>query len=129
MRMLMAALLMIAGVAAGTLEDFRWKKRLLVVSGNPGGLREKLAELQPELESRDVELFFLNDPKIDKALAAQLVERLKVRPELAEVILLGKDGRTTLRWKAAEFTPAALFAKIDAMPMRQAEMRERKAGD
>jgi hypothetical protein len=52
---------------------------------------------------------------------------LKLRDGVAEVLLLGKDGQTTVRWKAAEFTVEALFARIDAMPMRRAEMRERRA--
>jgi hypothetical protein len=48
---------------------------------------------------------------------------LKIRDGVAEVLLLGKDGQTILRWTADEFTITALFAKIDAMPMRKAEMQ------
>jgi hypothetical protein len=118
-----------SGIVAETLNDFRWKQRLLVVTGGPAALRTELAKQEAGLVERDVRVFILDDPANapDKALAAELRERLKIRDGVAEVLLLGKDGQTTLRWKADEFTITALFAKIDAMPMRKAEMRERRA--
>ncbi len=119
----LSALLTTVTMAAETLEDFRWKKRLLVVTGEGADTRDKLATSKPGLAERNIQIFFLSDPGTDPALAKQLRERLKIRPGVEEVLLLGKDGRTTLRWKAADFTTADLFAKIDAMPMRKSEMR------
>lgn len=41
------------------------------------------------------------------------------------VVLVGKDGGEKLR-RATPLSPEELFAIVDAMPMRRAEMRERK---
>lgn len=116
-----------SGITAETLNDFRWKQRLLVVTGGPAALRTQLAKQEAGLIERDVRVFILDEPAKapDKALAAELRNRLKIRDGVAEVLLLGKDGQTTLRWKVDEFMITALFAKIDAMPMRKAEMQER----
>lgn len=121
--------LTMAGISAETLDDFRWKHRLLVVTGGPAAMRVQLVREAAGLTGRDVKIFILDEPEKapGKALAAELRERLKFRDGVAEVLLLGKDGQTTVRWKAAEFTVEALFARIDAMPMRKAEMRERRA--
>ena len=121
--LVLSALLTTVTQAAGTLEDFLWKMRLLVVTGDAAVTRDQLAAAGPGLAERDIRIFFLSESGIDLALARQLRERLKVRPGIEEVLLLGKDGRTTLRWKGGEFTIADLFAKIDAMPMRKSEMR------
>jgi hypothetical protein len=126
---LLCLLLTVSGIAAEALDDFRWKQRLLVVTGGPAALRTELDKQEAGLIERDVRVFILDEPARapDKTLATELRDRLKIREGVAEVLLLGKDGQTTLRWKADEFTVAALFAKIDAMPMRKAEMRERRA--
>jgi Domain of unknown function (DUF4174) len=126
---LLCLLLTASGIAAETLNDFRWKQRLLVVTGGPAALRTELAKQEAGLIEREVRVFILDDPAKapDKTLAAELRDRLKIRDGVAEVLLLGKDGQTTLRWEADEFTIAALFSKIDAMPMRKAEMQGRPA--
>ena len=41
------------------------------------------------------------------------------------VVLIGKDGGEKLR-RTTPLSPEELFAIVDAMPMRRAEMRERK---
>ena len=41
------------------------------------------------------------------------------------VVLIGKDGGEKLR-RPTPLAPDELFALVDAMPMRRAEMRERK---
>jgi Domain of unknown function (DUF4174) len=120
---ILTALLTTVTLTAETLEDFRWKHRLLVVTGDKVVAREKLTAAEPGLKERDVRVFFLEAPDMNEALANQLRKRLKVRPGMAEILLLGKDGHTTLRWKTAEFSVESLFSKIDAMPMRKSEMR------
>ncbi len=114
-------------VTAATLEDYRWKKRLLVVTDGTDELAARLARSKDGLAERDLEVFVLRGPLgIGKNPAAglekELQERLKVVPDVPEVILLGKDGRTVLRWRAERFTVDILFAAIDAMPMRRQEM-------
>ncbi len=115
-------------ISAATLDDFKWKKRILVVTRSNAGLEKILKADQPGLGERDLEVFVLEGkPEVGKspepALAKELRTRLKVNDEIAEVLLLGKDGRTTLRWKVADFTTAKLFAAIDSMPMRKQEMK------
>ena len=122
-KILLLSICLTHAMAAETLNDFLWKKRLLVVTGQPAATRASLDSSKAGLSERDIRIFFLSEPGIDPALARQLRERLKVRPGVEEVLLLGKDGRTTLRWKVGKFTIADLFANIDAMPMRKSEMR------
>ena len=45
-----------------------------------------------------------------------------------EMILIGKDTGVKARWKN-DFSQEDLFSRIDAMPMRRFEMRERKRND
>jgi hypothetical protein len=121
-KILFAAALTISPLMAEEkLEDFRWKKRLLVVTQESKPVAEKIAGARDELVERDVQVFFLKPEKPVSALEKELRERLKVNDEVAEVLLLGKDGRTTLRWKMEDFEIADLLRKIDSMPMRQKE--------
>jgi len=110
------------------LNDFRWKQRILVVTSSSLSLRVNLVKDEVGLLERDVRVFILDDPEKapSASLAAELKQRLKIRDGVDEVFLLGKDGRTILRWKAEEFTLPALFLKIDSMPMRKAEMQDRR---
>jgi len=121
-KVLFAAALTISPLMAEEmLEDFRWKKRLLVVTQDSKPVEEKIAAARDELAERDVQVFFLKPEKPISALEKELRQRLKVNDEVAEVLLLGKDGRTTLRWKMADFEVKDLLRKIDSMPMRQKE--------
>lgn len=115
-------------VSAQALEDYQWKKRVLVVSHGNKELAAALAAATAGLVERDVEVFVLSGPlgngKLPAAaLALQLREHLKIQADTPEVVLLGKDGRTVVRWAARDFKVAALFATIDAMPMRKREMK------
>ncbi len=123
-------LCLVTPMLAETLADYQWKKRLLVVTEGSKELAAGLESSKAGLIERDVEVFVLRGPagtgKVPSAeLAKELRERLKVRAESSEVILLGKDGRTVLRWATGEFTVAVLFARIDAMPMRKQETGDR----
>jgi hypothetical protein len=122
---------LIPSLFAETLDDYRWKKRLLVVTGSSHELAARLKDAKQGLLERDLEVLVLAGPvgiwkSPDSSLAGELRERLKVRADPPEVILLGKDGRTILRWKADRFTVEALFASIDAMPMRKREMESKR---
>jgi hypothetical protein len=114
--------------AGQTVADFQWKKRLLVVTRADEALGKQLADAPGRLCERDVEVFVLNGPvgpgkRPTDELATSLRELLKLDPaEVDQVILLGKDSRTTVRWKRTEFSPNALFRTIDAMPMRRRDM-------
>ena len=59
--------------------------------------------------------------------AAGLDRKFGLEPGRFVVVLVGKDGHAAS--KSTEPVPAPdIFAQIDAMPMRQAEMRERTTG-
>lgn len=114
--------------AADSLKDFRWKKRLLVVTESSPALNTQLVGAKEGLAERDVEVFILRGVQgawrtPPPALSKELEQRLKLDAQRAEIGLLGKDGMTTVRWTVEEFTTDALFAAIDAMPMRQKEMK------
>jgi len=127
---LVLLLLSVIGSAGVGLNDFRWKLRILVVTNGSASLRAELVKEGKGLLERDVRVFILDDSTkaANDALVQELRERLKIRDGVDEVLLLGKDGRTILRWRADKFTPSALFGVIDSMPMRKAEMLERRGG-
>ena len=115
-------------VAAETLEDHRWKHRLLVmpaaveqVVGPLDGQRQGLAE-------RDVRVIRL-EVGGEKPIQREIARRFGIGADSREVLLIGKDGATTVRWAVKDFTMEKLFQRIDAMPMRQREMRERGRAD
>ncbi len=51
-----------------------------------------------------------------------LAKKYNVYPKTFEVVLVGKDGHDAYR-SAKPVPPASLYAAIDAMPMRRAEMK------
>ena len=113
------------------ISDFRWKTRLLVVSGATEKLVERLDEEEAGIFERDMQVFILSgagksEYPVKPKLAAEFTARLKPDPEHPKVFLIGKDGRTTLEWKMENFSFKKLYASIDAMPMRQREMREKR---
>lgn len=117
------------GYGQNRIEDFRWKKRLLIVSGADGKFLGKAAEEKAGLDERDMRVFVLAGEggeafPVGKELRAELLKRLKPAADGKEVWLIGKDGRTSIRWDLADFTFEKVFAAIDAMPMRRQEMRD-----
>ncbi len=128
MKFLLALGLMALPLMAASLDDYRWKKRLLVVTGDVELIRPKLEKEKAGLEERDVVIIYLDPKALDieppsGQLARELQKRLKTKDGRSEVVLLGKDGRTTVRWQPEDFSTKDLFAKIDVMPMRQGEMK------
>ncbi|MDX5593839.1 DUF4174 domain-containing protein [Pseudovibrio sp. SPO723] len=117
------------------LSEFQWKNRLLLVfddSKDAALLRTQRKiydENQADMKERDL-LFFevAKDrarvigkpaPEMD---AAKLRSLLSVESQEKQVVLIGKDGGVKHRREGVIEAPD-LFAIIDAMPMRQSEMR------
>jgi hypothetical protein len=68
------------------------------------------------------------DPQpLAEAAVRRLRERFDVAPDVFRVVLVGKDG-TEKRRDAEPVTARSIFDTIDAMPMRQREMRESSEG-
>jgi hypothetical protein len=113
---------------AALLRASRWQKRLLLLyapTATDPALREQrqlLAPARPGLAARDVLVRELVGSELTAADARYLMQQLGVAPGGFGVVLIGKDGGVKKR-ATQPLTPAHLFATIDAMPMRQQEMR------
>lgn len=123
-----------------TLEDLRWKNRILLVfpstaySENPNYLFIPESDtLESEIEERDMVYFVFGDSlnsNSDFSFAAGYVEQLRAKHTLGTkkdcYVLIGKDGGTKLRREQSRIDWEELFGTIDAMPMR---IREKRAND
>ena len=107
------------------LARYRWKVRVLVVLAadpeSPALAEQKrqIASLKGGAGERDLVLV---QPPAGSAEASALRTRLGLNDEPFQAVLVGKDGNTKLR-AATPITARELTATIDAMPMRQDEMR------
>jgi hypothetical protein len=136
-----AALALTISPAWGTeLKTFRWKNRLLLVfsptESHPGfgAFNNSLIRASAGVKDRDLIVFRLfekgpsrvDEEPLSSEEAESLRRRFGVKPGRFTVILIGKDGGVKMvREYEAELQ--AIFDRIDSMPMRQREMRE-KAG-
>ena len=120
---------------------YRWKNRLLLVfapSANTPAYQKQMQLFQTQqagFKERDLLLVELltegtshaERQAIDQADVAKMRSRFKVAPQDFRVILVGKDG-TAKRRDSNPVQPRVIFNEIDAMPMRQQEMRQRSRG-
>lgn len=121
-----------------SLNTFQWKNRLLLVFAPDAASAEYRSQLrllepqQAELADRDLLLIpvlgtgetTVQGQSIDSAASSQLRDQFGVQPDQFCVILVGKDG-TEKRRERQPVPPNVLYDQIDAMPMRQREMREK----
>jgi len=129
------------------LEDHQWEHRLLFVFA-PDDTSEALVRQEEAFADHDAgfwdrDLLLLSvtgadrgthrsvpgaDPQpLTEAAARRLRDRFDVAPGAFRVVLVGKDG-TEKRRDAEPVTARSIFDTIDAMPMRQREMRESSGG-
>ena len=121
------------------LENFHWENRLLLIfapSADDPACRSLMTELENRImEVRERELLigeiletgasqFAGTP-LHPQSAEALRKRFSIRNGQFTVILIGKDGEVKFR-REAPVQAAEIFARIDSMPMRQQEKRERK---
>jgi len=121
------------------LSDYQWQHRILLVfspSSDSSEYRQQMQTWQADqagVDDRDlklVEILGTGESQVDgRSLSSASAERLRqqfgITPEEFAVILVGKDGTEKQRSQ----TPVdleLLFRTIDAMPMRQQEMRSRQ---
>ncbi|MEM6292023.1 MAG: DUF4174 domain-containing protein [Myxococcota bacterium] len=119
------------------MDDFAWSKRVLVVfcsdasqwrdawtaslNADADGLRERdlvVLDLDTDPPNLDGQPLHRDD-------VATLRARFEPRVGACEVALVGKDGGEKLRQRDAAVSLTDLMLAIDAMPMRQQEMRGR----
>ncbi|MDX2156711.1 MAG: DUF4174 domain-containing protein [Hyphomicrobiaceae bacterium] len=122
---------------AVAMSGYKWKYRPLVVfagEAEASGLTRQeaiVASLRPAFIDRRIVVITVIGENVSADLgppptmsAAALRMRFGVAPGVFKVVLVGKDGGV----KLASTRPIAgrtLFATIDAMPMRQDEVRRR----
>jgi len=116
-----------------TLENLKWKNRVLLVFPS---LDEETPfnwvmsdSLLLEIEERDMIYFVLGDSLMTNSnfyFDEGYEEKLRVRYALGSKnlcwVLLGKDGGSKLRKEGMNPDWELLFATIDAMPMRRKEI-------
>ena len=130
------------------LEAHQWKHRLLFVFVPSGA--DDVRSVQEErfdghdagFRDRDLLLLTLRgseegtlraapgvDPReLTRSAVGRLYDRFDVPADSFRVVLVGKDG-TEKRRDAEPVTARSVFDTIDAMPMRQREMRESSEGE
>ena len=101
--------------------SYQEKRQLLVFAENTNNsslkTQQKVLNADPEgLKERDIEVkFFYADRDKDKFKEKRIKSRFTI-------ILVGKDGGDKLR-STSPLTLQKLYSTIDAMPMRQSEMK------
>ncbi len=109
-----------------SLETFLWVARPLVVFADTPAdprLQQQLDMLRAEIDllaERDVVVLIDADPDAGGEI------RAKLRPRGFQLVLIGKDGGVKLR-KPFPYSVRELTRTIDKMPMRQQEVRDRRA--
>ena len=145
-RVIFPSIIMAAVVSSGTsrneevmsldLREYRWKNRLLFLFApnrdHPSfdSLHESIVACEAEADDRDLVIFEVletapctvdGDP-LDPASAQLLRDRFGAAEGAFSVVLVGKDGGVKLDHQG-QIRVEEIFALIDAMPMRQEEMR------
>ncbi|MEM1011576.1 MAG: DUF4174 domain-containing protein [Planctomycetota bacterium] len=123
------------------LAEFRWDSRLLLVFADRDDSRlaeqnRRFAECVPDLLERDLQVIRVfpdggavqmpgaNVSAFDGASAEVIRQRFDVAADDFLVVLVGLDGGAKDRY-AEPVELDDVFAAIDAMPMRQQELRRR----
>ena len=121
------------------LSVFQWKNRLLFLfAPSPSHpqfdeLHRSLAAQNAEVLDRDLVIFEIlesapssvNSDFVDAEAAQFLRKKFNVQEGTFNVILVGKDGGIKLR-SQDQTNLNDIFSLIDAMPMRQEEMRRKR---
>lgn len=126
-------------VFAGSLDAYRWKNRLIVVTLPGGESRDEfaasLASNHAGIDDRDLIIIDVspgaaripNTLRLDPQHTKALRERLKLgnSESRATFILIGKDGGEKAR-QLGKLNLVSWFALIDEMPMRREEIRDQR---
>jgi len=123
--------LLMSQVSPDLLRSHRWQHRLVLVF-HPGAApdlmdqQEAIPVADPHgWAERDLQLIRLPAGDTD---APALYERFQIESGTFTVLLIGKDGGEKARRVGAILSREDLYALIDTMPMRQAEMRRQSGG-
>jgi hypothetical protein len=120
------------------LMEYQWKNRLLLLFApsldEPGYLKLKgdLSRQEKEVLDRDLLVFHIlekGDTKLGNVPLSEgsgdyLREKFSINSGTFTTLLIGKDGGVKLR-SQGPVELEEIFSLIDAMPMRQREMRDK----
>ncbi|SMO70340.1 DUF4174 domain-containing protein [Gracilimonas mengyeensis] len=118
------------------LEDYQWENRLLLifspsVNHNDFQVMNQIIEEHTEgFTERDLKVFYaapetdlsIHGTHIEQNSAETISTKFDLSDSAFTVLLIGKDGTEKLRSDEA-ISSQKLFKVIDAMPMRQREMK------
>jgi hypothetical protein len=125
-----AALATVVPAGAASLDGLRWKNRVLVLvapSAQDDQLQAQRRLLQAAsggMRERDIVVM---DAIGDGQQARELRKRSATDGRAFRIVLIGKDGNTAFA-SNNPLTAQDIFGRIDAMPMRRDEMRNRRMG-
>ena len=133
--MILAGASMSQAAPASPLGRFVGHARVLVISAPRASnalLREQnhaLASFSAEIDDRDLIVMRAvggraSDTRADSLEAGEVRRAVGLAPDRFGVALVGKDGGVKFR-RTTPISVTALFKTIDAMPMRQDEMKSR----
>jgi hypothetical protein len=110
------------------LSTFKWKNRVLVLLA-PSDHDPRLGEQQATATAvaagfSERDLIVVTEIGIEGPLHRMFGTRVGD----FQVVLVGKDGDSTLQW-SKPVSSEVLFSVIDKMPMRRDEMRQQRKGD
>ncbi len=116
--------------ATASLDALQWSKRALVVfspsrsDDRARSFDAMLSAASCEIEDRDLTVIRVASQHAAADPEAQRLRmRFDVEPHDFRIVLIGKDGGEKLRLDEVPEL-SSIFALIDGMPMRRAEMRE-----
>ena len=120
MPILLGVITMTDGSNASPLDEFHWKNRVLVVVAPAGNAAAETQRRIYESSAKGT-----SERSIVLTEAADDSERSRLSADVRrfEVFLVGKDGHTAVS-SDKPLSADDLFARVDAMPMRQDEMRQ-----
>lgn len=117
-----------------TLEDFRWKNRLLIINFENPILDSILESSEKKIEERKLLLVeftkdeFIQTSGEDEIDSAGFLKVLSQTSSTTEWVVIGLDGGAKASGTFQDFSMKQLFTLIDQMPMRQSEMQVKIEG-
>ncbi len=121
---------------AQSLDDYRWKNRVLVLADvaiDSEALQSQLQVFTADKEAladRNLIIFLVTKNVVYRANgessemnAQRLRKNLDIQQGFRGTLLIGKDGGVKMR-EEFQVDPETIFTLIDGMPMRRAEMRK-----
>ena len=128
--MLLLITLTTQGAGMNSLSDYQWKNRLILVQATDenAGEIDTLRSARAEVDDRDIVWFVntgadlvSNQDGVSSSLESEIKALLDQFRSDERVLLIGKDGGMKSREPSLDL--AAIFRRIDRMPMRMREMR------